>query len=286
MVRDLEDFTYGSWGRMTVQLGEQYLLSAALDKTMPTGSVAAVTLFYDLPRRVVHDEVMFAFKAFMKDAEARGLAWTQVRHSFQGGAAYGHGASAADVVRAVLNDFLDKHEDEGGFVAVPRCKCESITGGTCVKRCLPTVEVVVDGSEKLVACRVQMPLIPSGVRLATGMLSATVREQRVVVHCPKVGDVHLDWDAHAAPLFVALTRVPTVDRVALSRDGHMHDNVFDARSPFEELGARVQEWAQGQGFARLYHCQAVGYDGGLAVAKGSADFDVVHDAQVAAGFFA
>jgi len=159
MVRDLEDFTYGSWGRMTVQLGEQYLLSAALDKTMPTGSVAAVTLFYDLPRRVVHDEVMFAFKAFMKDAEARGLAWTQVRHSFQGGAAYGHGASAADVVRAVLNDFLDKHEDEGGFVAVPRCKCESITGGTCVKRCLPTVEVVVDGSEKLVACRVQMPLM-------------------------------------------------------------------------------------------------------------------------------
>lgn len=284
MLCELEDYTFGSWRSMELNLGEQYLLTTGTGDNTPTGTVSSVMSWSLVHKESVRNSVMHAFLRFMHDASERGMAWTGVHHSFAGDVQQQEGLRVDDVVRALLDNFLDSNS-QGGLFPLPRCCFRSSSGGIVRGPVFPSVETVMDAEENLVACRVQMPLVPSAARLASAMLSSTVEGQRVVVHVKEVGDVRVSREAHAAPLFVALTRVHCIAHVALTMETKLNDHVFEARVPFEELPQQVQQWGQGQGFAKLYHCQAIGYDGGLAVANGSDDFDSEHHDQVEADFF-
>lgn len=208
-----------------------------------------------------------------------------MHHTFgQPGGTVPDPANAEHIVTRVLDDFLSAH-GEGGGVLLPRCRLKLASGKSGTTRVYPAVETVLTMTDALVACRVQMPFAPSAVRTASAVLSATLRVRRVVVHCPRVGDVLQAHDSHAAPLYVALTRVPNISSVALTLETEWHDNIAEARAPFRDLAAHVQGWDKGQGYCRMYHCQSRGYDGHVSTPQGSAEHDAVHDQQVAMEFF-
>lgn len=265
-------------------LGEQYLLTTAQGDHSPTGSPCVILKFSRVAVASVRRDIIANFTSFMRDAPTRELAWTEVYHSFHGPDGQAGYGSALDVVERVVDAWLHAHAVDG-VVLVPYCRVRKVSGRTGLAQVLPSIEVVVDKGEKIVACRVQVPFVPSVVRTANAMLSATVREQRVVVYCPKVGDPSGKRDGHAAPMFVALTRVTNIANVALATVTGPHDNMFDSRQPFQELSAKVLQWSNGQGYCRLYHCRSRGFTGVDVVDQGSADYDDVHRAQKQAAFF-
>lgn len=285
MVQRLEGFVYSSWDEARLQVGEQYLLTSGLGPNYPRGSVCAVACFERAPCAKVVRDAVASFEVFTKDAHARGLAWDGVHYSVGGIAGPpGEQQQMLDVVRRVAQRFVEEH-GEGGYITVPRCRIAMASGSAGTRQVLPVVEAIVSEEGALVACRMQMPLVPSVVRMANSMLSATVVDQRLVVYCPSVGNVHMSAEAHAAPLLVALTRVQSIARIALAKDSDWHDEVFSARGPFESLTADVQQWAQGLRYCRLYHCQSLGYDGGRAQPRGSHDHDAEHVMQLNFGYF-
>lgn len=141
------------------------------------------------------------------------LAWDRVHFSFGVGAVLPNPATVEHVVTQVLDNFLAMHSVEGEFPSHV-CRLRMASGKTGVKQVYPAIESVLDMGDALVARRVQMSCAPCAVRTANAMLCATISKQRVVVHYTWVGDVELGPDAHAAALYVALTRVPTIATVA------------------------------------------------------------------------
>lgn len=284
-MEDLEDRTYSTWNSLQLQCGEQLLLTTGIDEKYPTGTQCVVKGFIPVRVEEVRRHTLNAFKVFMADAGTRPLAWTRVHLSFGGGGAIvPESASVEHIVTRVLNHFLTVHADEG-WVLLPYCRLRMVSGNSGGKLVYPSVETVLDMRDALVACRVQMPFAPSAVRTANAMLSATISKQRVVVHCTRVGDVAQARDAHVAPLYVALTRVPTIASVAFSLQTDLHDNIVQERAPFRELAAQVQGWAGDHGYCRLYHCQSRGYDGQEPTPQGSAEHDLVHTQQKLYHFF-
>jgi len=139
-------------------------------------------------------------------------------------------------------------------------------------------------NHNLVSCRVTFPLVPSAVRVATSMLSATMEhgEGRLVAHSVSTADVQLSASAHNAPLYVALTRVQNMEDLAITTDTKLHANMLKPRQPLKHLLKDVRVYGN---FVKVYHCKTAPHSAADHLDRGGVAHDGGLQAQLDAGMF-
>lgn len=292
-VQNLEGFCFASWDVIDLKVGEPMLLTTRMSESCPNGSPCVITHFSFMSETKVWEHIVNKFEKALPGELARGLAWTPLTFPKAAQAELAlqwQNGNVKSVVRKLVSRFLERCRGIGnhsGRVLVPHGWVRMPSGASTTCDFYPTPEIVMHAGHKLVACRVTYPLVPSAVRVASAMLSATVEfgAARVVAHSTSSADTANDRNAHNAALYVAATRVKNMSDLALTEATAMHDNVFKPRLPLRSL---VRDMVVYGDAVRVYHCRSPAMDPALEELEPRGD--AVHDArliqQMEAGMFA
>lgn len=270
------------------------LLTTRVSETRPNGSPCVITHFSVMKADVVEEHIVRKFEEGMPAELACGLAWSPLtfpRATQQEVEQQWHNGTVRGVVTELVRRFLKRVAlDKGvhaGRVVIPHGWVRMPSGASTTCDFYPAPELVMHGRHKLVACRVTYPLVPSAVRVASAMLSATVDlgAARVVAHSISSADTASDRNAHNASLYVAATRVKNMADLALTHATVLHENVFKPRLPLRSV---VRDMRVYGGFVRVYHCRTPSMHPAMEALEPRGDpvHDVRLNEQMDAGMFA
>lgn len=279
---------FSSWRNMRLNVGEPYMLTSRLAREQPNGSPCVIKTFTRVPAASVRNQFRGHMTAIAVDALTRQVAWGPVAFNFPTAALFTADSTMVDVALHALERFIQNHSSgPADEVILPILGVRTPTDVMQTRVLHPALEMETADNGALVACRVQMPLVPAAVRVAAGMLSSTSRPgNRVVIHSTGTGDTTMSEDAHNAPLFVAMTRVTNAKDLALTGATVIHANMCEPRHALRDLARFCRSVAGADGEnCKLYHCQALGHDGQPAPLHDGEEHDVVLHAQMGAGFF-
>lgn len=287
----VESMCCSSWEEFDYRIGEPYMLTTGIDSDKPNGSPCVILCWQYVNAKAEEAKFLKTLIQLYPHAKRLMPAWQPIHYNAAAGGASTQGQSLYDIAKTLYVAFASKHSVTLGgvpWLRVPKVAVRTPTNNPSTVALLPVAEVLlVRGTCDIASVRVQLPMVPAAVRTGASMLSATLvsNSQRLVLHNTISRDPELDDDAHNALIMIGLTRVSDMADVAITDTSVLEEYMLAPRMPLQNLAKQVYELSQGQDLCSLYHCYALGHDGGEPPNAGSEEFDVRMTQQIAAGFF-